>query len=136
MEIKELEDRLYVAGQIELADIERIKAEGFLTIVNNRPDGEANGQPQNAHLAEAAKKAGLEFHFIPVGREGIDEQMIEQTRAALKKDNGKIICFCRSGMRSTILWALAMNVKLDKDELIEKASLAGYDISNIADRLV
>ena len=136
MEIKKLEDRLYVADQIELADIERIKAEGFLTVINNRPDGEANGQPENAHLAETAKKAGLEFHFIPVGREGINEQMIEQTRAVLKNPNGKIICFCRSGMRSTILWALAMNVKLDKDELIQKASLAGYDISNIADRLV
>ena len=136
MEVKKLEDWLYVAGQIELSDIERIKAEGFLTIINNRPDGEANGQPENARLAAMAKEAGLEFYFIPVGREGISEQMIGQTRAALRKSNGKTICFCRSGMRSTILWALAMNVKLDKDELMEKASLAGYDISNIADRLV
>jgi uncharacterized protein (TIGR01244 family) len=43
-----------------------------------------------------------------------------------------VLAFCRSGTRSTFLWALARSHKGDSpDELMRKAASAGYDLSPI-----
>ncbi len=45
---------------------------------------------------------------------------------------GPVLAFCRSGTRSTNLWALAMAKQgADPDELAAKAANAGYDLSGI-----
>ena len=45
---KALTPKLAVASQITPADVARIAAEGYTTILNNRPDGEEPGQPRAA----------------------------------------------------------------------------------------
>jgi uncharacterized protein (TIGR01244 family) len=43
-----------------------------------------------------------------------------------------VLAFCRSGTRSTFLWALARASQgEDGEELIRKAANAGYDLSPI-----
>ncbi len=52
--------------------------------------------------------------------------------AALEAADGPILAFCRSGTRSTFLWALASaSLGKDGEALIAKAANAGYDISPI-----
>lgn len=135
MELKRINDHVSVAPQISPEDIPAIKAAGFKAIVNNRPDGEAPGQPSSADMRAAAEKAGLSYHFIPLGRDGVSEDMIEEERAALEGSAGPVLCYCRSGTRSTTLWALSQAGKLPAEEIVQSAAHAGYDISHLMGHL-
>jgi uncharacterized protein (TIGR01244 family) len=46
MNIKWIDDRFSVSPQVVPADLAAIKAAGFVAIINNRPDGEEEGQPE------------------------------------------------------------------------------------------
>jgi uncharacterized protein (TIGR01244 family) len=135
LEIKRINDQVSVSGQIRPEDVPAIKAAGFTTIVNNRPDGEAPDQPSGAEIEAAAKAAGLEYRFIPLGRDGVTQDMVEQTREALEGSAGPVFCYCRSGTRSTTLWALSQAGTLEGGEIISAARNAGYDMSHLAGHL-
>lgn len=135
MELKRINDRISVAGQIEPGDLEAVKAAGFTTIVNNRPDGEVPGQPDNAAIQAVADKLGLTYHYIPMGREGVTPEMVDGTRAALEGSDGPILCFCRTGTRSTTLWALSQAGQMEAAEIISAAANAGYDMSHLSGHL-
>jgi uncharacterized protein (TIGR01244 family) len=52
--------------------------------------------------------------------------------AALTGAEGDVLLFCRSGTRSTYLWALARaRHGADADDLVSQAAEAGYDLSPI-----
>ena len=51
-------DNLSIAGQPSPADFAGIAAAGFVALINNRPDGEEEGQPGSAAEASAAQQAG------------------------------------------------------------------------------
>ena len=90
MQLKKINDKVSVAGQIALADVAAIKAAGFTAIVNNRPDGEAPDQPPGEDIRREAEKQGLAYHFIPVGRDGVSPAMLEATRAVLDGAGGRL----------------------------------------------
>ena len=135
MDVKRINDHVSVSPQISPEDIKAIKAQGFVAIINNRPDGESPGQPTNAALETAAHEAGLSYHFIPLGREGVSSDMIEKTKEVLEGSTGPVFCFCRSGTRSTTLWALSQAGKAPANEIISAAAHAGYDMSHLAGHL-
>ena len=131
MDLKRINDRVSVSPQISPDDLVALRAAGFTTIVNNRPDGESPDQPDNATMKVAAEKAGLAYHFIPLGRDGVNPDMIAAEKAALEGSAGPILCFCRSGTRSTTLWALAQAGKMPAEEIVQSAAHAGYDLSHL-----
>jgi uncharacterized protein (TIGR01244 family) len=129
---RKLDDRVSVAGQIAPADLAEARAQGFTAIVNNRPDGEQPGQPGGAEIAAAAASAGLAYAAIPVGAAGLNEAQVSAMADVLAQADGPVLAFCRSGTRSTYLWALARaRLGDDPDGLVEKAAAAGYDIAGI-----
>jgi len=125
-----LDPSISVFGQLEPEDVAAAKAEGFTTIVNNRPDNEQPGQPAGAAIEAAAKAVGLAYVAIPVDHSGFNEGQVAAMAEALEAAPGPVLAFCRSGTRSTFLWALARH-KLgdDGEQLIAKAANAGYDLS-------
>lgn len=131
MDVKRINDKVSVSPQISPDDIPALKAAGFTTIVNNRPDGEAPGQATSAEMQAAAEKAGLSYHFIPLGREGVSPEMIDEEKAVLEGSAGPVLCYCRSGTRSTTLWALAQAGKMPAQEIVSSAAHAGYDMSHL-----
>lgn len=135
MDLKRINDHVSVAGQISPEDVAALKQAGFVAIINNRPDGESPDQPQGAKIEAATKAAGLGYYAIPLGREGISPQMVEATKAALEESNGPVFCFCRSGTRSTTLWALSQAGEMEPGEIISQAAGAGYDMSHLAGHL-
>src|SRR5690606_15423782 len=130
-----INDRVSVSPQITPGDVPLIKAAGFTTIVNNRPDGEAPGQPTGDDIRAAAEAAGLAYRFIPLGRDGISTALVEATREALDGSAGPVLCYCRSGTRSTTLWALSQAGRRPAAEIIASAAAAGYDVSHLAGHL-
>lgn len=121
-----------VAGRIAPADVAEAARLGYTTIINNRPDDEQPGQPTGAEIADAAQAAGLAYHAIPIGHDGFPEERIVAMARALDKADGPVLAYCRSGTRSTFLWALA-RARLGDDgtALAREAAEAGYDVAPI-----
>lgn len=135
MELKRINDDVSVAPQISPDDMPAIKAAGFTTVINNRPDGESFDQPTSETMRAAAEAAGLSYHFIPLGREGVSAQMIDDERAVLEGSDGPVLCYCRSGTRSTTLWALTQAGKMPAQEIVAQAAHAGYEMSHLLGHL-
>jgi uncharacterized protein (TIGR01244 family) len=130
--MRSLDGQTFVGGQIAAADMAGLAAEGVTSIVNNRPDGEAPGQPASAELEAAARSAGLDYRHIPVAG-GFSAAQVEAMDEALASAQGKLLAFCLSGTRSTYLWALARARQgAPAETLFEQAATAGYDLRPIA----
>lgn len=128
-----LDDRFFASPQITVDHIADAKALGITTIINNRPDGEAPSEPQGADIEAAAHAAGLDYVAIPVTHAGFSGPQIAAMAAALENATGPVLAYCRSGTRSTLLWALARTQMGDeKLSLQAKAAVGGYDLSPIA----
>ena len=104
MSIYRLSETCAVAGQITAADVESLAVDGFVTIICNRPDGEEHGQPPVADIEAACREHGIAFHFIPIDRNGLDPQMVEDFRGAVANSDGLVLAYCRSGQRSSVIW--------------------------------
>jgi uncharacterized protein (TIGR01244 family) len=126
---RRLDARTLVAGQIRPEDLPQAAAAGVTMVVNNRPDGEEPGQPSSAEIEAAAQSAGLAYRYIPVAG-GLSPAQVDAMAEALQ--DGNVLAFCRSGTRSTWLWALARaQFGDDADSLVAAAAAAGYDISPV-----
>lgn len=132
---KRLSDRLSVTPQIDPADMQELAAAGFRSVISNRPDGEEPDQPDWTTIERAARDAGMEARHIPVTPGAITNEDAARFRAALEELPGPIVGFCRTGARSTSLWALSNADHRPADELIRTAADAGYDIAALRDRL-
>ena len=120
-----------VAGQLDAADMAEAAAQGFRLVINNRPDGEAPDQPPGAAIARAAEAAGLSYIAIPVAG-GVAMPQVEAMVTALAGAGGPVLAFCRSGTRSTHLWAMAAAARGgDPDIIVGAAAAAGYDIAGL-----
>lgn len=104
--MRRIDERTLVAGQIRPDDMEALKAGGVGMIVNNRPDDEEAGQPSSAEMEAAARAAGIAYRYIPIAS-GFSADQVEAMSEALGASDGQVLAFCRSGTRSTFLWALA-----------------------------
>ncbi len=135
MDPKRLTPALFVSEQIHLADLEKLKELGFDTIINNRPDGEVPRQPKSDTIARYAKDLGLEYHFIPVVPGKLSEDNIKEFQSALDARPRQALAFCRTGTRSTTLWALSVAGQLPSTEILKSARNAGYDLTAITSDL-
>ena len=129
---RKLTENVLVSPQLALADVAAAAASGVAMIINNRPDGEDPDALQSADIAAAAAAAGLNYVEIPVGHAGFSEPQVDAMSAALEQAEGPILAYCRSGTRSTLLWALAQAKQGENPEAIASAAMqAGYDISPV-----
>ncbi len=132
---RRLDDKVLVAGQIDTEGVAAAALQGVTTIVNNRPDGEEEGQPAGGLIQAAAEAAGLAYFHIPVAG-GLSPAQADQAAEAIEGAPGQVLMFCRSGTRSTFLWAMARLTRgADPGTLVEQAAGAGYDLSPIRSRL-
>ncbi len=123
---------LMVSPQIGLDAVAEAKALGVTLIINNRPEGESEDQVPGADIEAAAQAAGLKYVAIPITHSGFSQPQVEAMVAALQGTEGKVLAYCRSGTRSTLLWALAESAQGgDPDSLTNMAAKAGYDVSPV-----
>jgi uncharacterized protein (TIGR01244 family) len=130
---RQLNDWVFVSPQIEPADVDSARDLGVALIVNNRPEGESDDQTPGAEIARAASEAGLDYVAIPVTHAGFSEAQVSAMRAALDQaGESRVLAYCRSGTRSTLLWALAeASSGADPEALAKTAANAGYDLAPV-----
>lgn len=126
-DIRPLTETFAVAPQVRAEEMAELAAR-FSLIVNNRPDGEAPGQPGHAELEAAARAAGLGYVFIPISGVPRPEQ-VAAMRAVIQGADGPALAFCRSGTRSALTWAIGeLLAGRAAQELIAAGAGAGYDL--------
>ena len=131
MDIRELSGKYSVSGQIAPDDMDDLRRAGFVAVISNRPDGEVTPDIASDTMAEAAKRAGLDFLYNPVTNGALNERNVADQVAFLGQATGPILAYCRSGMRSSVVWALGRAGIVAPDDLIDTAARAGYDISSM-----
>ena len=123
---------LLVSPQIGLAEVAEAAAQGVALIINNRPEDESDDQTPGAEIEAAAQAAGLGYVAIPVTHSGFSDPQVTAMTAALDGAAGPVLAYCRSGTRSTLLWALAeASQGGDPDALTNMAAKAGYDLGPV-----
>jgi uncharacterized protein (TIGR01244 family) len=136
-DFRALSERVLASPQLTLADVAEARAMGVKLIVNNRPEGEAEDQTPGEAIEAAARAAGMDYLALPVTPGSFDEAQVRAMTDALKAANGSILAYCRSGTRSTLLWALARAASGEPLEAIASAaSAAGYDLSPVLPAMV
>ena len=129
---RKLTNTIYAAPQIGLAEIAEAAALGVTLVINNRPEDESDDQTPGAEIEAAARAAGMDYVAIPVTHSGFSEPQVQAMAAALEGAAGGVLAYCRSGTRSTLLWALAeASQGGDPDALTNMAAKAGYDVNPI-----
>ena len=88
------------AGQIQLNDMAALANRGFSTIICNRPDGEGEDQPSSNSMSTHAKRAGIEFAYLPVKLSAISEDHVARFKAIVLDAKGKLLAYCRTGRRA------------------------------------
>jgi uncharacterized protein (TIGR01244 family) len=129
---RKLTDSIYASPQISLEDVAEAAAMGIKLIINNRPEGESDDQVPGAEIEAAARAAGIDYVAIPVTHAGFSEPQVVAMAKALDEAEGPVLAYCRSGTRSTLLWALSeASQGGDPDALTNMAAKAGYDVSPV-----
>ncbi len=106
--VRQLSPEVCVAPQLDPAAMQWAADNGFRSVINNRPDFEGGpGQPTSAAMAEAAAAAGLEYAFLPVNGNYQSPEEIARFGELLERLPKPVLAFCRSGARSTKLYAAA-----------------------------
>ena len=131
-EFRSLSASVLASPQITAGDIAEARDLGVTLVVNNRPEGEAADQVPGDQIAAAARTAGLDYRAIPIDHSGFSMAQVEAMVDALESARGKVLAYCRSGTRSTLLWALAAASKgADPEAIAQAAAAAGYDVSPV-----
>ena len=129
---RKLSDTVFASPQIGTAEIQAAAAQGITLVINNRPEGESDDQTSGDDIEAAARAAGLGYVAIPVTHAGFSEPQVKAMVEALTEADGPVLAYCRSGTRSTLLWALAEASRGGRpDDLAARAAEAGYDIGPV-----
>ena len=102
---------------------------GIKSVINNRPD-EEQGLPINSEQAEtAAHKHGLNYTYLPAAHHDLlGQELIDSFDAASTSVPGPVLAYCRTGNRSSILWALATAKRGSVKDILRQLADVGLDI--------
>ena len=130
--LAQLAPGISATGKLDRGDIEALAQQGVRTIINNRPDGEDPGQLPAADARRLAEAHGIAYHHIPVIAATLTRGDVDAFAAALTSAAQPIVVHCRSGTRSTLLWALTrLRDGADPLALINEAARHGIDIASL-----
>lgn len=131
--MKKLYEQIYVAGQLDKDDFARAAEAGIKTIINNRPDNEEAGQIPYQQAAQLASDLGMDYHYLPMENgKPLPPTLVDDFKAVLDNTSEPVLAHCRSGMRSSFIWALGQigAGNISPDQAIEAATGAGIPLNN------
>ncbi|RYI14458.1 MAG: TIGR01244 family phosphatase [Acetobacteraceae bacterium] len=131
MDIRAITPDYAVSPQIDPGDLAAIKAAGYVTVIDNRPDGEIPAHLHTAVMREAAEALGLTFVANPIIGGALTMDNVAAQSAAIAASSGPVFAYCASGNRSSIVWALANAGKRPVDELVGLPARFGYQLDHL-----
>ena len=135
MDIKNLTPNLGVSAQILASDLPALADAGFKSLICNRPDGEGPDQPSFAEIAQAAGRLGLQASYLPAETGKVRDEDGRAFGALLHTLPGPVLAYCRTGMRSTTMWALSQAGATPLPQILEASRKAGFDMQPLVQRI-
>ena len=135
MDLRALTPTYAVSPQIMPEDLPAIKAAGYATIIDNRPDGEIPPDLHTPVMQAAAEALELVFVANPVIGGAMTMDNVTRQAAAIDASPGPVFAYCASGNRSSVVWALAHAGKMPADDMINAAARFGYSLDHLRPQL-
>ena len=132
--MKRIYKNFYAAHQIQAKDIAQLKQEKFEYVLCNRPDNEVQDQPSAEVIKSECLANGIEFLHLPISPGDFNLEVIMETEKVLKTAK-KTLAYCRTGTRSTMLWAVAKTKDLEVDEVLKLTDHSGYNFQHLKELL-
>ena len=136
--VKQLTGQIAVTEQIKLDALDSIKRQGFHTIVDLRPDGEAADQVPSVEVARAARERGIRFVYVPVPHGAIPETAVTELGKALSSEPGSTLLYCRSGRRAARTWSLVEASRADgmeADDILAAVRESGQSADDLKESI-
>lgn len=128
--LMQLAPGLTAAGALSADNIEALAASGVKTIINNRPDNEDPGQLPADEARKLCTAHGIAYHHIPFVAATLTKADIDAFEKVLMTGSHPMVAHCRSGTRSTMVWALTrMRQGDDPAALVALGAKNGVDIA-------
>lgn len=135
MDIRALTPTYAVSPQIDPSDLPAIKAAGYGTVINNRPDGEIPADLHSATMQAAAEALGLVFIDNQIIGGMMTMENVTAQAEAIKAAGGPVLAYCASGNRCSMVWALAHAGQMPTDDLIGIPARFGYQLEGLRSQL-
>ena len=132
--MKRIYENFYASNQIQAKDIAQLKQEKFECVLCNRPDNEEQDQPSVEMIKSQCLANGIEFLHLPITPGDFNLEAIMETEKVLKTAK-KTLAYCRTGTRSTMLWAVAKTKDLEVDEVLKITDHSGYNFQHLKELL-
>lgn len=101
-------NNLTIYKQIYPTQCRKIADLGYRSVINIRPDAEAESQPSSDALAVATKQANLAYHHLPFDDERLSMITVAQFAAYYHAVPKPILMFCGTGARAKLLYQSAL----------------------------
>lgn len=131
MDIRQITPDYAVSPQITPADLVAVKAAGFTTVIDNRPDAEISADLHEPVMRAAAEALGLTFVANPIIGGALTMANVTAQRAAMDAATGPVFAYCASGNRCSIVWALAEARNRPVDDLVGLPARFGYQLDHL-----
>lgn len=132
----QLAEGIDVASQIKTSQIPLLKEEGYATVIDLRPDGEAPDQPSATMVETAARANQMAFFYVPVPHgDKVPDEVVAALSKAMASSPKPILIYCRSGRRATRAWSLAEASRkdgLNNAAIHSAATGAGHSIDDLS----
>jgi len=102
----QISDNYWVSPQIDEAQVTQAKEFGIEAIVCNRPDNEGPDQISSELIEAACNQNRLDFIYLPMQGPNFTPEYVAKVKQ-LVDENKKVLAYCRSGNRSSILFKAA-----------------------------
>ncbi len=136
LDIVNITPEFAIGPQVSLEDFERLRAAGFASILNARPDDEIGTYILSEEAEYNAHAIGLAYAHSPTeGHEIFEPEIIDRFERALVELPKPIFSHCKTGTRSAMLWALVAARHRDVDDVITTLRNAGQEFDFLEDEL-
>ena len=135
MNIKALTPHLSITPQVMVAELEAVAQMGFKAIICNRPDGEGPDQPSFKEMEQAALKLGMQMRYLPAESGKVRDEDGKAFGELLATLPAPVLAYCRTGMRSTTMWALSQSGITPLPQILEASQKVGFDMKALVQRI-
>ena len=135
MDIKALTPHLSITPQVLVAELEAVAQMGFKAIICNRPDGEGPDQPSFSEMQQAALAHGLQMRYLPAESGKVRDEDGKAFGELLATLPAPVLAYCRTGMRSTTMWALSQSGITPLPQILEASQRVGFDMKALVQRI-
>jgi len=130
MEIRPLSPDFAVSPQISVDDVAAIAADGYTHVICNRPAFESAPEDSPEAIKAAVEAAGLGWSDNPLAHGQLTMEHLEA-----QKVPGKVLAYCASGTRSSVIWALSQAGQMETDAILGALEKAGYPTAGLRDQI-